>query len=101
MELIIGILVLAGIAYVGYTWFNKEKADGSHPLDAATQAPYKVETPVAPVLTQALDVNKDGKVDLEDAKEAVKKAKSGAKKAAGAAKETVKKATSRGRKPKA
>ncbi len=101
MELIIGILVLGGIGYVAYTWFNKEKADGSHPLDAATRAPYKVETTVAPVLTQALDVNNDGKVDLQDAKEAVKKVKSGAKKAAGNAKETVKKATSRGRKPKA
>lgn len=101
MELIIGILVLGGIGYVAYTWFNKEKADGGHPLDAATQAPYKVETPVVPVLTQVLDVNNDGKVNLEDAKEAVKKAKTGAKKAAGTAKETVKKATSRGRKPKA
>jgi hypothetical protein len=101
MELIIGILVLGGIGYVAYTWFNKEKADGSHPLDSATQAPYKVETPVVPVLTQVLDVNNDGKVNLEDAKEAVKKAKTSAKKAAGTAKETVKKATSRGRKPKA
>jgi hypothetical protein len=101
MELLIAILVIGGIGYVAYTWFNKEKADGSHPLDAATPAPYKVETPVAPVLTQALDVNKDGKVNLEDAKEAVKKTRTGVKKAAGAAKETVKKATSRGRKPKA
>ena len=96
MELIIGIIVLGGIAYVAYSYFNREKSDGSHPLDAVTPAPYKVEAP-----TSALDVNKDGKVDLEDAKEAVKKVKSQAKKATGKAKETVKKATSRGRKPKA
>lgn len=107
MELLIGILVLGGIGYVGYRILNKEKEDGSHPLDSVTQAPYKVEppaaesAPVAPVLTQVLDVNNDGKVDLNDAKEAVKKAKAGAKKAAGTAKETVKKAANRGRKPKA
>ncbi len=103
MEILIGILVIAGIGYVAYNWFNKEKADGSHPLDSVTPAPYKIEppitesTPVVPVLTQVLDVNKDGKVDLQDAKAAVKKAKTGAKKVADKAADTVKKA---GRKPK-
>jgi hypothetical protein len=87
MEIIIAVIALAVIVYVGYRVLNQEKSDGSHPLDAATQAPYKIETttkpdgighesiPVMPTLTNALDVNGDGKVNLEDAKEAVKKAR--------------------------
>jgi hypothetical protein len=50
---------------------------------------------------EVADVNNDGKVDAEDAKVVVEKAKTGAKKAATKAKTAVKKATSRGRKPKA
>jgi hypothetical protein len=83
MEIIIAIVALAIIVYIGYKVLNAEKADGSHPLDAATQAPYKVEPPVVtkmeesipvqPTISNVLDVNGDGKVNLEDAKEAVKK----------------------------
>ena len=43
MEIIIAIIALAVIVYVGYRVLNQEKADGGHPLDAATQAPYKIE----------------------------------------------------------
>lgn len=113
MEIIIAIVALAVIVYVGYKVLNKENSDGSHPLDAATQAPYKVETPlttkadgighesipVMPTLTNALDINGDGKVNLEDAKEAVKKTKKKAKEVKEEVVEKVKKA--RGRKPKA
>jgi hypothetical protein len=62
MELIISIIAVAIIVYFGYEFFlNKEKADGSHPLDSvttrkepeiepivvkeATQAPAPVVTP--------------------------------------------------------
>lgn len=111
MEIIIAVIALAIIVYVGYHVLYKEKQDGSHPLDAATQAPYKIETttkpdvighesiPVMPTLTNALDVNGDGKVNLEDAKEAVKKTKKKVKEVTEEVVEKVKK--SKGRKPKA
>jgi hypothetical protein len=114
MEIIIAIVALAVIVYVGYRILNQEKSDGSHPLDAATQAPYKVEPPtvttkvdgighesipIQPVISNVLDVNGDGKVNLEDAKEAVKKAKKKAKEVKDEVVEKVKKP--RGRKPKA
>ncbi len=111
MEIIIAIVALAVIVYVGYRILNQEKTDGSHPLDAATQAPYKIETttkadgighesvPVQPVISNVLDVNGDGKVNLEDAKEAVKKAKKKAKEVTDEVVEKVKKP--RGRKSKA
>lgn len=114
MELIIAIALLAAMVYVGYRILNKENEDGSHPLDTATHAPYKVEpptvttkpdgighesVPIQPVISNVLDVNKDGKVDLEDAKEAVKKAKKKAKEVTDEVVEKVKKP--RGRKSKA
>lgn len=112
MELIIAIIALAIIVYVGYRVLNQENTDGSHPLDAATQAPYKVEkattkvdgighesVPVQPVISNVLDVNGDGKVNLEDAKEAVKKTKKKVKAVTEEVVEKVKKP--RGRKPKA
>lgn len=125
MEIIIAIIALAVIVYVGYRVLNQEKADGSHPLDAAIQAPYKVEPPkwedtsdiaiaqrttkadgighesvlIQPVISNVLDVNSDGKVNLEDVKEAVKKTKKKAKEVTDEVVEKVKKP--RGRKPKA
>ncbi len=114
MEIIIAILALAVIVYVGYMILNKENTDGSHPLDAAIKAPYKIETPstttkadgighesvpIQPVISNVLDVNGDGKVNLEDAKEAVKKTKKKVKEVTEEVVEKVKKP--RGRKPKA
>ena len=105
---------MAIIVYVGYKVLNQESSDGSHPLDAATQAPYKVEPqksttkadgighesiPVQPTISNVLDVNGDGKVNLEDAKEAVKKTKKKVKEVAEEVTEKVKKP--KGRKPKA
>lgn len=105
MEILLIVIVGAGIIYFGYKMLDKPKADGSHPLDAAT-APYKVEPtltttkvdgighesiPVQPTISNVLDVNKDGKVDIEDVKEAVKKTKTKAKKVAAEVSETVKK----------
>lgn len=105
MEIIIIVALLAGVAYVGYRFLNKENADGSHPLDAATKAPYKLEPtvttkpdgighesiPVQPTISNVLDVNKDGKVNIEDAKEAVKKTTKKVKKVATEVSEKVKK----------
>ena len=114
MEIIIAIIALAIIVYVGYKVLNSETSDGKHPLDAATQAPYKVEPklsttktdgighesiPVQPTISNVLDVNGDGKVNLEDAKEAVKKTKKKAKEVTDEVMEKVK--TPRGRKSKA
>jgi hypothetical protein len=96
MEILVLIIVAAGILYYVYKKLDKPNADGSHPLDAPTQAPYKIEpqlttkpdgighesTPIQPTISNVLDVNKDGKVDVEDVKEVVKKAKAKVKKVA-------------------
>lgn len=103
------LLVIVAIAVAVIAWFlwkdRKFEESGSHPLDGATKAPEAWpfptsrpaegeqkttkpdgighETiPVMPTLTNVLDVNKDGKVDVKDAVEAVKKAKEKTKKAA-------------------
>lgn len=53
-------------------------------------APYKIEAPAS-----KLDVNKDGKVNLEDAKEVAKKTNARAKKAVSDIKQEVKKKVGR------
>ena len=37
MEIIIGVILLGGIVYFAYTVLNKERADGTHPLDSVTK----------------------------------------------------------------
>jgi hypothetical protein len=105
MEILVLIIVAAGILYYVYKKMEQTNADGSHPLDAPTQAPYKVEpqmttkpdgighesTPIQPTISNVLDVNKDGKVDVEDVKEVVKKTKTKAKKVVAEVAEKVKK----------
>ena len=76
MEIVIIALVV--VVAIGY-WIWKEshhKKSESHPLDGATRA-----AEVTPVLTQVLDVNNDGKVDVDDIKEVVAKVKTATKKA--------------------
>lgn len=71
-----------------------KKLFGTKPtVNPCPEAPYKIETPAS-----KLDVNKDGKVNLEDAKEVAKKTKARAKKAVSDVKQEVKKKA--GRKPK-
>jgi len=36
MEIIVGIIILGGILVFAYSVLNKEKPDGSHPLDSVT-----------------------------------------------------------------
>ena len=82
MELIIIIAALIG----AFWWLTvRERAleeSGRHPLDGnVTRKEPELTTkpdgighqsiPVAPVLTQALDINQDGKVDAKDAVAAV------------------------------
>ena len=92
MEVLLVVAIIGVLAYLVYTKFNKENADGLHPLDAVTIAKVE-ETAVKTVaevkaaeakleqeVVAVLDVNKDGKVNLDDAKEAVKKTKAAVKK---------------------
>lgn len=37
MEIIIGVILLCGIVYFAYIVLNKERADGTHPLDSITK----------------------------------------------------------------
>jgi histone H1/5 len=94
MEIV--IIVLAAIALAGW-WIWKEGkqhgSNGSHPLDGATKNS----------VVEALDVNKDGKVDLKDAVAAaevvVEKTKTTAAKAKAKAKEVTKKTVAKAKAP--
>jgi Ca2+-binding EF-hand superfamily protein len=101
MEILLAIAVVVVVGALIY--FNRKSKsfdinnDGK--VDAA-DVKAAVQNAVEGVKATA-DVNKDGKVDAADVKVVATKAKAGAKKATTKAKETVKKAASRGRKPKA
>jgi len=115
------LLIIIAIAVAVIAWFlwkeRKFEESGSHPLDGATKAPEawpfptsrppegdtKEALPVMPTLTAALDVNKDGKVDIKDAvaaadiaveatKKATRKTKAKAQEAVEEVKKAVKKA---------
>lgn len=101
MEILLALGVVVVIGALIY--FNRSSKgldvnnDGTVDLaDVALAAKTTVEGVKA-----AADVNKDGKVDVADVKAVTTKAKAGAKKAVAKTKETVKKASGRGRKPKA
>jgi len=108
MELLIGIAILAGLVWIAYSHLNKKREElRADNAPKQEEAPYKIEAPQIeavptpapqPVESKALDLNNDGKVDLADAKEAVKKTKAVVKKTAAKAKTAVKKTA--GRKPK-
>ena len=87
--LLIGLVAAAaGILY----WAYKTLVGGASVKD--TVESLTVEKAVETLKTEAkkdLDLNKDGKVDLGDAAEGVKTAKTSAKKAVGKAKAAVKK----------
>ena len=123
------LLIVVALLAVGAWWIwseSKHSKSGSHPLDGPTKAPEQwpfptsrpaegenkttrpdgvghESIPVMPTLTAALDVNKDGKVDLKDAKAAVevaaKKTKTVAKKAKAKAVEVKEKAKKAVKKP--
>ena len=83
MEIFLGLAALAAILYYGYLkFFKTDTTDLKEPAVVPETKPEPVaETKPEPVaetkpepapVTSVLDVNKDGKVDLVDAKEAVK-----------------------------
>lgn len=78
MELIILIALLVFV----FWWFSSSEKhaeeSGRHPLDGATRKepdlttkPDGIGHESTPVMLQALDINKDGKVDAKDAQAAV------------------------------
>ena len=96
MEIFLGLAALVAILYYGYLRFFvkpdatdlKETAVVADTPVADTPVAEKAPEPVAETnpepapVTSVLDVNKDGKVDLVDAKEAVKQTVAIAKTAA-------------------
>jgi hypothetical protein len=46
MELLLGLIVLGVAGYIAYQHFNKEKPNGSHPLDSVTKSPVVETVPV-------------------------------------------------------
>jgi len=87
MEILLVLLIGGGVLFYLY---RKMMQDDN--MDSTASAPHGVPTvppmpepqpvPVIEATKNALDVNKDGKVDLADAKEAVKKTSARVKKAA-------------------
>lgn len=99
------ILIIAAVVVIGaLVYFNRSSKSLDINKDGkvdADDAKAAVQNAVEGVKATA-DVNKDGKLDAEDVKVVATKAKAGAKKAATKVKDTVaKKTTGRGRKPKA
>jgi cytoskeletal protein RodZ len=90
MELLFLVIIVGVGGWLAYNHFNRKAQEESKP-----EAPYKIESPDQPswhtapaenikpvTLTDVLDVNKDGKVDIADVKEAVKKTRTRVKKSA-------------------
>ena len=86
MEIFLGLAALVAILYYGYLRFFvkpditdlKEPAvvadkpvEPAAPVVEVTPEPVAEKAPEPVTVATVLDINKDGKVDLEDAKEAV------------------------------
>ena len=85
MEIFLGLAALVAILYYGYLkFFKTDTTDLKEPAVVPETKPEPVaDTKPEPApVTSVLDVNKDGKVDLVDAKEAVKQTVAIAKTAA-------------------
>jgi hypothetical protein len=101
MEIV--LLAITAVVIGAFIYYNRSSkgfdVNNDGKVDAA-DAKAAVQNVVEGVKATA-DVNKDGKVDAADVAVVKEKAKAGAKLAATKAKETVKKAATRGRRPKA
>jgi hypothetical protein len=96
MEIIIALLVLAGLGAIWY--FNRDKgfdANKDGKVDFADAKPLVEET-----VKQVADVNKDGQVNVADAKVVAEKVRAVAKKATPKAKPAAKTAVKKARTPK-
>jgi hypothetical protein len=80
MEIFLGLAALVAILYYGYLRFFKPDATdlketavvADTPVAEKAPEPVVEKAPEPVATTSVLDFNKDGNVDLEDAKEAVK-----------------------------
>ena len=101
MEIV--LIAVVAVAIGAFIYYNRSSksldVNNDGKVDAA-DAKAAVQNVVEGVKASA-DVNKDGKVDAADVAVVKEKAKAVAKKTTAKAKETVKKAATRGRKPKA
>lgn len=83
MELLLVLLFAGVLIYAGYHFVLKDPLGVKTEDKPADPAPVASDKPVVEsVVANVLDVNKDGKVDLADAKAAVTKTKARVKKAA-------------------
>ena len=94
MEILLVLLVLGGVAYWAYRQINKPDEPQMNEPHAGTPTipvmpepqpapvPQPEPAPVVEAVKSTLDVNQDGRVDLADAKTAVKKTRARVKKAA-------------------
>jgi len=79
MEIFLGLAALVAILYYGYLRFFKPDATdlketavvADTPVAEKAPEPVAEKAPEPVTVATVLDINKDGKVDLEDAKEAV------------------------------
>jgi hypothetical protein len=79
MEIFLGLAAIVAILYYGYVRFFKPDATdlketavvADTPVAEKAPEPVAEKAPEPVTVATVLDINKDGKVDLEDAKEAV------------------------------
>lgn len=86
MEILLVVLLGAGVLYFLYKKMNQpDNMSSLHDHTATPTIPPMPEPQPAPIVAEIkteLDVNKDGKIDVADAKEVVKKTRARVKKAA-------------------
>lgn len=80
MEILL-VLLIVGLGGLWYFTTRKPSTNTTETNPPATEE-KPVEKPAEPTVAGPLDVNQDGKVDIKDAVEVVKKARGRAKKAA-------------------
>jgi hypothetical protein len=79
MEIFLGLAAIVAILYYGYVRFFKTGTTdlketavvADTPVAEKAPEPVEEKAPEPVTVATVLDINKDGKVDLEDAKEAV------------------------------
>jgi predicted nuclease of predicted toxin-antitoxin system len=101
MELLLLAIVVLAAAGIWYYNRNSKSLDINQDGKVDTADVKAAVSNAVSGVKETADVNKDGKVDAADAQIVVEKAKTEVKAVAKKAKDTAKKATTRGRKPKA